>query len=353
MKKLLLLAMLALPLVNFAQTVNYHRKDERHFYTAADSRVINRFPDSVRIELPDQNILIVLEAKNFNEAIEVLGTLPATAKRLAEAIEKAHTQEPDCKAHVVRQFSDLNDLVNIEITENQNPTTKVISSKDQLIEILPAGWEIYLEESRHKIFIYTDQPAQLNNISASDLSLVAEKLKASRNSSGGRKSLKSRFIVKGGALAHNDVRYYQPLDMLSLSLSASAGVVRNTIFPEINGNVGIYIADRFNKQSHRVELSYNSMYFARQNPEGGYDVNYSPFVGLSYSKNVGKKDTHWYGIGAAWLLKQGGDYDFFKGNTMKVFFITTVTGGLSFVPEFYLTNDLSKMEFGMKMQYRF
>jgi hypothetical protein len=337
----------------FAQIVNYHYKNEQHVYSGGHERVINRFPDSVRIEIPEKSIIIVLQASNYSATLAAFKEIERTMKDLSKTIADSYTGD-NASAHVVRQWKDLNDHTHIDITENETYGARVLSKDHQLMEVLPGGWEFFVEEARYRLYVYADEPGRLAAVNEMEILQVVEKLTASRNFRGGRKSVKARFIVREGTLAFSDVRYHQPLDMVSLSLSGSVGVLRNRIYPEITGNLGFYIADRFNRQSHRIELSYNTMYFAERTEQNGFQSNISPFVGISYSKNLGKTGANWYGVGAAYLLKQSGEYDFFNGKTMKLFFTSTIAdGAFSMIPEFYFTNDFKTTQFGMKLQYRF
>jgi hypothetical protein len=355
MKKILFTVLLlsAAPSL-FAQLLSYHYKNEKHVYTNSLGRVINMFPDSIRIEIPDERILIVLEARNYRAAVSALDGLALQLKGISDVLAKSHITKPDCKAHVVRQTTDLNDFRNIDITEVAEPASRVRLQKDQLLEILPPGWEIFMEENNYKLFVYCDDPEKIGKVLGADILLVREKLDATRSYAGGRKSVKSRFILRNHSLAFDEIRYYHPLDMVSLSLGTGVGVLRNRVYPEIVGYLGFYIADRFNRHSHRIEASYSSNYFGQLGSENVFHASIASFAGISYAKNFGRNDPFWLGVGGSYLVSQTGDFNFFQGKTMKFYLISTMgTGKFSIMPEFYLTNDLKSTQFGLKMNYRF
>jgi hypothetical protein len=96
------------------------------------------------------------------------------------------------------------------------------------------------------------------------------------------------------------------------------------------------------------------MYFAQSKTEGGYSSNVNSFLSVAYSENHSKKSARpmWIGIGAGLLVRQSGNY--FTGKTAR-FFLTTDIGSpkLNLVPEFYLTDDFKKFQFGLKLSYSF
>jgi hypothetical protein len=340
----------------FAQLVSYHYEDEKHIYANSSSREINYFPDSIRIELPDRNILLVLEAKNFKVAQEVLSGLKENLTSLVEVIEKSHVHDASAIAHRVDVTKDLNNFSSIQITEVSSPSTHVMVKEKQVVQLLPPAWEVYQADVDYKLYIYTNKIESLGMIETQELESVKTKLVSSRTFTVGRNSVKSRFILRNGSVEYQDIKYYHPLDMLSLSLSAAAGVIRSKVYPEIAANLGVWFADRFNRYNHRIEFSYSALYFAERLTEGAYASNISSFGSLSYCKNFSKKGTHpgWVGLGAGLLLDQRGNFHFFKGKTMK-FFLVTESGSskLSVIPELYLTEGYKKTVFGLKANYRF
>jgi hypothetical protein len=60
----------------------------------------------------------------------------------------------------------------------------------------------------------------------------------------------------------------------------------------------------------------------------------------------------WGGIGAAILVHE--TENFFQGKTAKLFILSDLgSTRLNIVPEFYLTNDFKKFQFGLKLNYAF
>lgn len=336
--------------------VSYHHKNEKHVYTGVNQRLINPYPDSIRIELPAHNVLIVVEAKRFHQGISALDDLPSLLNEWQDLIKNSHEQTEKCASHKVHISTDLNGFTKVSIHEENDNLTQLLIKEKQLVQLLTPGWEIYYQSENYKLYLYAENIESLGKILPADFEIVKSRLNESKTFSVARKSVKSRFIVKNGTIEHQDIKYYHPLDMVSLSASTGLGVIRNKIYPELTGSLGFYLADRFNRHSHRIELSYASMYFADLRPESTYSNNISSFLSLSYSKNLGGKGQRpiWLGLGAGLKVQEAGDFDFFTGKTMKIFLITDPgSAKFSVVPELYLTDDFKKSVFGVKLHYRF
>jgi hypothetical protein len=342
--------------LTFSQTLQYHPPHEKGAHTNVEAhRVVNQYPDSVRIELADRNVLIVLQARNFNHVLAMVPKLSYVLSDIAKkvATSAAFSKGASAKIHV---SVGRNSFQKIEVQPNQIGTTQVLSKDDQVIQLLPPGIEISIDDPLHKIYVYTESLTNLETLTQSDFQSIHTKLLESTSTISGRKSVKSRFIVRNREVEFNEVKFYQPLDVMFLASSAGLGVLRNTVYPELTGTFGVIFSDRFNRPNHRLELSYSGMYFSNRNIEGKHISNISSFLSLSYSKNFGDDSArpHWTGLGAGLLVQKAGDFNFFEGKTMKLFLITDMgSSKLSLIPEFYLTEDFKKFQFGLKLHYRF
>jgi hypothetical protein len=350
---ILILGMLIHGTLN-AQTLAYHKpQNERHAYANIQhDRDINNFPDSIRIEMPDQNIIVVAEAKNFSQGVEAIKKMHAQLEDLSKYIVDNYPKNEKGSYRASVSF-DQNGFKNIAVETRNNLQTQILIKNDQLLQLLPPGWEIFIQEKTYKIYVYAEKIENLKNIVSSDFEMVQTKLNESKSFITGRRSVKARFILRENNIEYQSIQYAQPLDMISLSASTGLGVYQNKLYPELTGALGLYFADRFNRASHRVELSFSSMYFAASNSEGYTSSAISSFLTLSYSKNFaqGDKKTSWLGVGGGLLVNE--IQDFFKGKTAKLFLIKDFGNNFSLLPEFYLTDDFKKMQYGLKLHYRF
>jgi hypothetical protein len=142
--------------------------------------------------------------------------------------------------------------------------------------------------------------------------------------------------------------------MLSLEAHTGIGLLGNKFFPEFNLATGLFLTDHFRFYSQRIEFTYNNMILAEQKMEGGFSTHVNSFLSLSYSRNFNRKSgqPRWVGLGTGYLIRNKGNY--FQGTTMKFFMtLDILSDKVNLVPELYLTNDLKKGMFGVKLNYRF
>lgn len=340
---------------SFAQVLQYHPANkEQGIQTVHWQRTINYFPDSVRLELADQGILIVLESKRFDNTLKVVSTLSKVLSNLYRKITESTDIIQDTPLKVTVSY-DNNSYKKINIEKNTHPATQLLTKEDQTIQLLPPGIEIFIVDPLHKIYIYTENLDNLQKLRDDNFMLVHKRLTEVQSSITGRKSVKARLVIKDNAIQFDDIKYYHPNDFVSLAASAGVGVLRSKIYPELTGALGFSFSDRFNRPNHRVELLYSSQYWGLRNAEGKYTNTISSFLSIAYSKNYSRDNTpYWFGLGAGVLVNESGDFDFYKGKTMKFFLITDLGNSkLSLLPEFYLTHDLKKLQFGLKLHYRF
>ncbi len=160
--------------------------------------------------------------------------------------------------------------------------------------------------------------------------------------------------MQNNTISYSNVLHTEPRDFLYLTASFGVGIFRDKLYPELSPSIGFSFSDRFNRTNHKVQLSYSSMYLLEKKSEGGYTNSISSFLGITYRKNFGTHEDRpiWTGIGAALLVHE--TENFFKGKTAR-FFILSDLGNkkLNIIPEFYLTEDFKKFQFGMKLNYTF
>ncbi|MBT1703188.1 hypothetical protein [Chryseosolibacter indicus] len=339
-----------------AQVLQYHPLHEQHGIQALHQpRVVNNFPDSVRIELSDLGTLIVLESKRFDNTLRVVATLNKVLTNLHDKIAESADIAQGVPLKVTVS-NDYNSFKKINIEKNTHPTTQLLTKEDQTIQLLPPGVEIFIIDPLYKIYVYTETLRNLQKIQDDNFSSIHKRLTEIQSSITGRKSVKARFVIKDKTIQFDDIKYYHPNDFVFLAASAGVGVLRSKIYPELIGTLGLGFSDRFNRSNHHIELSYSSQYWGQRNAEGEYTNTISSFLSIAYSKNYSRDNTtpSWFGLGAGLLVDESGDFDFYKGRTMKLFLITDLGNSkLSLVPEFYLTEDFKKLQFGVKLHYRF
>lgn len=338
-----------------AQDINYssgHSRHENIYRTKRDA--VNYFPDSIRVEFPEQESLVVFELKRFQNHSSFIENFPATLLELNGYLEKSIPAHQKGEAVTVRVVYNLNNEKEITIGETK-PRTTLLVKDEQIIQLLPPGIEIFLQTENARVYLYIPERNKLRELADKNFTQIVSRVREeSKNYYIGRKSFKARFIIQNNTIGYSNVLHTEPHDFLYVTASAGVGVFRDKLYPELSPSIGLSFGDRFNRMNHKVELSYSSMFLLEKKTEGGYTNSISSFLGLTYRKNFGTQGggSTWVGIGAAVLVHE--TENFFKGKTAKFFILSDIGNKrLNIIPEFYLTEDFKKFQFGMKLTYAF
>lgn len=333
---------------------------------------INYYPDSIRIELPDQHTLLVFEMRWYSENTEFIKNFPAAFGELMDYVKKStaddfsETGPYKISVKVMAagykeivgvpsnySFKPIGEKTTITIDTASRTKTEVLIRDNQITELLPPGWEVIILAHDHKIKIYSESFEGLMSIVNTDLSEVSTKLESDIGMKNiGRKSVRAQMILKQNAVETSSINYVHPGDNIFLTANAGVGLFQDKLYPELSLKLGLTFRDHFNRKNIRTSVHYNNLFFAEKGDEG-YNSYINSFLSVSFERNFSHKDNHaqWSGLGAGLLVRNRGNY--FKGNTAK-FFITHELGGrLHLVPEFYLTDDFKKFSFGMTLKYTF
>ena len=338
-----------------AQVINYSSGPGRHeniYRTRRDA--VNYFPDSIRVEFPEQESIVVFELKRFETHSSFIENFPATLLELSSYLDKSLPGHQKGQAVTIHVVYKLNNEKEITIAETK-PQTSVLVKDQQIVQLLPPGIEIFLQTENAKVYLYIPERSKLRELADKNFSQIVSRVREeSKNYYIGRKSFKARFIIQNNAIGYSNVLHTEPHDFLYVTASAGVGVFRDKFYPELSPSIGLSFSDRFNRTNRKVELTYSSMYLLEKKAEGGYNNSISSFLGITYRKNFGKQGSRpmWTGIGAAVLVHE--TENFFKGKTAKIFFFSDIGNTrLNIIPEFYLTEDFKKLQFGMKLTYAF
>ena len=333
---------------------------------------IDYFPDSIRIELPAHEGLVVLEMENYVKTKEHLKSFPQLLESLLVQIQKSlptdfsengpynidititHEDEDQIIGLGLPNFRTIGEKTLISISKPVVEQTEVKVRHGEIIELMPPGWSLTIRTKRFVATVYSSTFRGLQEIAQEDFEKVDAHITADLGSTFlGRKSVRSRLVMQDGKIVQDTLTYFHPLDMLSLSLEGAVGVVQTRIYPELSANASIWLYDRYNRPRTKFQLVYENMFFAERRPEGGYESHINSFLSFSIAKNFRKDhgQPRWTGLGVGYLVRQSGDY--FTGNTLKFFLSSDVGSRFRVLPEFYLTDDFKKFNFGLKFRYIF
>lgn len=338
----------------------------------AQGNRIDYFPDSIRIEFPEHECLVVMDLKNYSRSNQQVRDFPKLLGNLIQQVQKSmpvgfsetgpyrievnisHEDEDMIMGAMEYNYRPIGEKTDIKISLS-NPETNVRVKAGEIVELKPPGWEVVIKTKQYNASLYASHLKGLIGVSNENFEKVIETLnKNPRAVSPGRKFMRSRIVLKDGAVVNESVNFVHPLDMLALNLHGGLGIVHERFFPEFVLTAGFQFNDRFNKPFHRIEIGYQNQFLTRVNSEGAYDANVNSFVSLSYGMNFGRTTERpsWTGLGAAYLVRNSGNL--YKGKTMKFYFFNEIGNSrVNIIPEFYLTNDFKKVTFGLTMRYTF
>jgi hypothetical protein len=326
------------------------------------------YPDSIRIEFADQKAIAVFELQNFRRDKNVIKDFPLTLAGLLEHIRKSIPEQELNDPHtitVVYHHDGKNDravdnssaprevMEEIIIQKTEAPVTEVTIKNNAIVQLLTPGTVVTIKSKLFLITLYAQDFVSLNALTSENLEPVISTIEANDEFKyQGRKGLCVRMVYQNHAIAFNKIEHQFAGDLLGFHPGAGVGIFRDNIYPEFNASIAVYLANRFNKISQRIELTYELKFFTGKTIEGGFQTQTNSFLNLSYARNFARERPRWTAIGVGYLLHANGTL--YTGKTMKFFLASDIGNSkLNLVPEFYLTDDFKKFAFGLKLNYKF
>jgi hypothetical protein len=315
-------------------------------------KTVNEFPDSLRVELPDQRAIILFEIKNVKENTQDIERFSDRIKKIQNYITTSIADVSITHHVLIKENERLEQEITITQTEQQKTQLKIKNNEIQ--ELLPPGWEIVWLTPQSIIHLYIHNINEIVSVSQVDFIDIASKLKAeAQQSFVGRKRMIAHSIIKNNETIFRDVKFQMPSDFLGIHLGVGFGNLQNKFYPELNISVAVYRGNHFNQIRQKFGIDLQSQFFTTTNNDGRLS-NDNTFLSLSYGRNFSKANQRqrWTTLGAGLLVKQNGDI--YQGNTAKFYFQTDIGNSkLNLVPELYLTDNFKKALLGIKLNYVF
>jgi hypothetical protein len=337
----------------------------------AHAQRINYFPDSVRIELPDQHAILVIEMRDFSKKPGTLRQVPLLLKETWDAASQALPAAPSgpqkIEARIVpeglKEIIGWTDASNVKpvgsktlirIVPVQERATDITVTDNKIVELLPTGWEMKITSPDVRLWVYADSFEHLKEAVQVDLTAALDKITSEPNFQHlGKNTIQAYIQMRNQRIDQSVLKRKYPGDNIFLTGTAGVGLFRDKIYPQLTLTFGLTFRDHFGRKNIRTSLVWDNMLFTEK-PVEGYQLNVNSFLSLSFEKNFNTKTKapQWIGIGVGLLARKNGDY--FKGNTAKIFIIHEMENRrISLQPEFYMTDDFKKFAFGMTMKYTF
>lgn len=327
------------------------------------------YPDSIRVEMPDQNGLVVFEFREFRVSESFLRNFSTTLTEVLGYVKQSLSGDlnaskpqrievqagPEGTREVGLGVKPYGEKKQVTIRPIEPGETTMTILKDKgIVELLPPGWEVLLVAKEYRVKVYATDFSSLESIAAQDFGTVADVLtKDAGMATLGRKSIEAQLILRKNAVDQQAIQYIFPGDNIGLTLQGGVGLVQSVIYPELSLKLFLSFRDRMRRPNFRTSLIGTHMFFAEQTPEG-FQTHVNSFISGTFESNFDRKSgkASWSGLGIGFLINRNGNY--FQGNTGKFFITHTIPGSrFSMVPEFYLTDNFKKFTFGMTLKYSF
>lgn len=327
------------------------------------------YPDSIRVEMPEQSGLVIFELREFSQSESYVRNFSATLTEVLGHVKQSISGNP---REMKPQRIELNsgpegtkevglgvkpygEKRQMTIRALEPEVTQVTLLNDRgIVELLPPGWEILLTSKTYKVKVYAPDFASLESIATQNFGAVADAIKADAGmASVGRKSIEAQLSMKENSVTNQSIQYIFPGDQIFMSFQAGVGLYQNIIYPELSFKMGLSFRDRMRRPNFRTSLVVSRFFFAEQTAEG-FKSYPNTFLSGTFEVNFDRESgkASWSGFGLGFLVNRNGNY--FQGNTGKIFITHTIPGSrFSMVPEVYLTDDFKKFTFGMTLKYSF
>lgn len=316
----------------------------------AKYRTYRAYPDSIRIEFPNEGAFLIVKEKNIQKNDSIFTRLPQLLSDLLLDLEKgiADTNAP----HQIVVSHLPNGDRKMLVTEQKNNTTEILSRNNQVVQLLPTGWEMIITLAHTNIYIYAPSFSNLKALAAQNFSLIQENMNKELATDLNRNSLTSRFVVQNNTILSENHERTGVHDILSLNIGAGFGFTGDKFHPFTKGTLAISLRDRSNMYKHKIEISATTSFYTFKNSEGNLYSKASNFIDLSHNFNTatGNNKASWIGLGAGILTTKKNN--FFTGKTAR-FFINKSIGNFDITPQLYLTNDYKDRLVGLGVSYSF
>ena len=244
---------------------------------------VNYRPDSIRVEFPEQNALVIFEVKRFQNDFQFIENFSATLKDLIAYVQKASPstiRESAPRRIDIKIKPEIEKLIltsaagnffkpegeKIEITISDIPPQTNLRIRHNTIEqLLPPGWEMSITTKDVNVTIYAETFEGLENLAQQNFAQVVSSLQSDpKMNAVGKKSIQSRLIIKQGKVDQRVINYIYPGDLIFITGHAGIGLLHDKFYPELTASMGFYFKDHFNRRNHRLELIYNNMFFTEK-----------------------------------------------------------------------------------------
>ena len=317
-----------------------------------------QYPDSIRIELPDQGAIVIFQLRVYAKDKNIISIFPDRLADVVAHVKESITEAQSNEAHTVTVVPDKTDGTDkrshITVARNNAEVTRLHVEDETMLEVLPPGWEVVMRMERAVVQVYAPDLSGLQAVSQIDFQpLITHLATDDQFANPQRMGVFVRLVMRDGEIVTAGKSGHRlPADMIGLHAGAGIGLAADRFYPEFNFVTGLYLANRFQSNRQRIAAGYELKLFSGRSAENEFRSSPASFVTLSYGINFQGKRPRWTALGLGYMIHNRSDI--FTGKTMKIFLESDIgSEKLNIVPELYLTDNLRRSIFGIKLHYKF
>lgn len=316
-----------------------------------------QYPDSIRVELSSLGAVVDFEMRVYSKDKEMIRLFPARLRQIVDHIKNSIPEPQWRDEHTVMVTPDKTDdeaeSSNITITRMTEDVTRLRVKNDDVLELLPPGWQVTIRTKRTATHVYAPDLAAIEAITKMTFEPVLTHLATEEKFvHPQRMGVFTRLVMRDGQVVPGGTGHRLPADMLGLHAGAGVGIAGDQFYPEFNGIVALYFANRFHNNRQRIAVGYELKLFSGRSEENTFRSRPASFATLSYGINFSGTRPRWTALGVGYMIHNRSDM--FSENTMKIFLESDIgSEKLNIVPELFLTDDFKKSVFGIKLHYKF
>jgi len=323
---------------------------------AGDDDAAYQYQDSLIVKV-DENVKLMLVSDNLYkfDAADSIDKMVSNFNKDILKIEQPDIDDSFVKIYYHTNSNGSGRIKYEDVTENDK-NYLVLQNGDALS---PMPVELVMDLNKdNRLSIFIPGPEYFEDLGnykfGNLLSGILEKAKK-EDPSMKRKQLTLIWVLdehEPGGEFHEINFNTESNDMIVLSGSVAASLVRDKLVPSIDARLGIILGKK-TYQRHMINAEASMMYIFNKKPEGSYSTDINTFLGLSYYYNPSKNPDkpRWFGVGLSYLVCQNGD--FFGENTWRLTMGARFGKHFTVLPELYFGDNFNEIMPGLRMQVSF
>ncbi|MEO1055084.1 MAG: hypothetical protein AAFX87_30900 [Bacteroidota bacterium] len=276
--------------------------------------------------------------------------------RVGEALEKIKLaiESTEYKSPLKVVYHQVGGEAKMEIEKADRSIRKITIGSNQ--EIRQSEFNNYFDINlkRLRAQLWLDEIGRTNELLALDFKQIADSIAIEI---GEKPSNRHRYSINTEVIENKvgnlNIDKANALDELELSWGIGAGVIRNTIAPDMGLRLVLRFRNKNNLVKRKMGVLTTLHYLFDRGEDGDFNMHINTFVSGFYGFNLsGDKDPRWLSLGIGYLVNESGGY--FSGDTFKITAqFETNWNSVDIAPELFITDDFGTIFPGIRFGLTF